>query len=170
MLKRKILFTAVYGIASALGLDLMIKNPASMLGYILFILPVALICVQWMKPYFVRKRLLNTLRSFSRETYTARFFDDRIEIETDVHDDEKTETVAVSGIGVMVLSDEEKAPEETVTVEKTVLSFTETLDSFENEAMFLLFVNRSLIYAFPKRCLSEEQTETLRTYFEDKNI
>ena len=47
---------------------------------------------------------------------------------------------------------------------------TERLDSVETEDLFLLFVNRSLIYIFPKRCLSEEQKKKLKNYFDDKNI
>lgn len=150
----------------------MIKNSANMIGYILFVLPLALICVQWMRPYFVRKRLLKTLSSFSRETYTAVFSADKIEIETDILPEEKTETVALTPVGVMTVGEDFEVPEEKeMKSEKTVLELSSTvLDSMENENMFLLFVNRSLIYAFPKRCLDEEQTAALKAYFDDKNI
>ena len=44
------------------------------------------------------------------------------------------------------------------------------LESLEDEEMFLLFVNRTLIYIFPKRCLSEQQKTELSAYFGDKGI
>lgn len=172
MLRRKIIYSVVFLIAAALALDLMIKNSESMFGYIAFVLSLAMLCVTWMRSYFVRKRLLKTLESLGGETYEATFCGDRIEIDTLLLEEEKTETVAVSAVGVMTVGEEfDVPPEQETKQEKTVLDFTgNTIDSDETDSLFLLFVNRSLIYCIPKRCLSGEEIETLRQYLDDKNI
>lgn len=127
----------------------------------------------WAKPYFARKKLIRTLDGFSKETYTAEFKKDCIEIQTTILPDEKTETVAVTPYGVMPVGEDVEVPEEKVMEqpEKTVISIIEnTLDSDETDELFMLYLNRSLIYIFPKRCLSDEEKKALAEYFDDKNI
>lgn len=127
----------------------------------------------WARPYYARKKLIKTLDGFSRETYTAEFKKDCIEIQTIILPDEKTETVAVTPYGVMSVSDDVEVPEEKVIEqpEKTVIAITEnTLDSDETDELFMLYLNRSLIYIFPKRCLTDEEKKAVADYFEDKNI
>lgn len=172
MRTRKILFSVVYGIAAVLGVNLIITNMTNPIGYILTALALAMVFSTWARPYFVRKRLMNTLKSFSRENYIAEFFEDRIEVDTEILEDEQMETVAVTSVGVMTVDESVEIPEENeIKHEKSVIGLTEnTLDSLENENMFLIFVNRSYMYAFPKRCLTDEEQEKLRNYLTDKNI
>lgn len=172
MLKRKVLFTIVYGIACGLGINLIVTNMTNPIGYVLTALSLAMIFSTWARPYFVRKRLMHTLQSFSKETYIATFKQDAIEIETEILDDDNMETVAVTSHGVMTVGEGVEIPQEQeVKTEKTVLSLTETtLDSMENDDMFILFVARSYMYAFPKRCMTDDQQNELRTYLDDKNI
>ena len=172
MRKRKILFSIVYGIAAVRGVNLIVTNYTSPIGYILTALSLGMIFSTWARPYFVRKRLMNTLKSFNQENYIAEFFDDRIEVDTEVLDDENMETVAVTSAGVMTVDESvEIAEENEIKHEKSVINLVEnTLDSLENENMFLLFVNRSYMYAFPKRCLTDDEQNTLRNYLTDKNI
>lgn len=172
-LRRSILFSVVYLIAAGLGLDLMIVNPSQIYGYLVFVIGLAMLFSLWARPYFARKKLIRTLSGFSRETYTAEFFKDRIEVQTTILPDEETETVAVTPYGVMTVGEDVEIPEEKEIKqpEKTVISLAEnTLDSDETEGLFMLYMNRSQIYIFPKRCLSDEQNTALSAYFDDKNI
>lgn len=172
MLKRNIIFTVVYAIAAGLGVNFVIGNSANMAGYILMVLGLGMLFSTWARPYYARKKLMKTLESFSGETYTATFAQTHITVDTEILPDEETETVAVTRDGVMTVGEDvEIPPEQEIKHDKTKIELAaNTLDSMEIEEMFLLFLNRSLIYIFPKRCLSEEQIGKVRDYFEDKNI
>lgn len=171
-LKRSIIFTVVYAIAAAAGIDFVIHDYASMPGYILIVLGLGMIISTWGKPVVARKKLLKTLSSFGEERYNASFTEKSIEIDTEILPDDRLETVAITSQGVMTVDkDVEIPPEQEIRHEKTKLELTNnSLDSMETENLFLLFVNRSYIYIFPKRCLTEEQISAVHGYFDDKNI
>lgn len=172
MFRRNIIFSVVYAIAAGLGINFVIGNSGNMAGYILIVLGLGMIFSTWARPYYARKKLMKTLESFGGETYTATFADSHITVDTEILPDEETETVAITRDGVMTVGDDvEIPPEQEIKHDKTKIELTSnTLDSAETEEMFLLYLNRSLIYIFPKRCLSDEQVEKLRNYFDDKNI
>lgn len=171
-LRRTVIFTVVYAIALGIGIDFVIHDYTSMPGYILIVIGLGMIFSTWTKPCYAKKKLLKTLESFGEERYTAVFSDTRIVIDTEILPDQQLETVAVTSQGVMTVGEDVEIPEEKIIKhDKTKIDLrTERLDSVETEDLFLLFVNRSLIYIFPKRCLSEEQTGKLKNYFDDKNI
>ena len=172
MLKRNIIFSIVYAIAAGLGVNFVIGNSANMAGYILLVIGLGMLFSVWARPYYARKKLMKTLESFGGETYTAVFADSNITVDTELLPEEETEIVAVTRDGVMTVGEDvEIPPEQEIKHDKTKIELTSNiLDSMETEELFLLFLNRSLIYIFPKRCLSEEQREKVRGYFEDKNI
>ena len=171
-LKRSIIFTIVYAIAAGAGIDFVIHDHTSMLGYILIVIGLGMIISTWGKPVVAKKKLLKTLASFGEEKYTARFLEKQIEIDTEILPEDQLETVAVTSQGVMTVDkDVEIPPEQEIKQEKTKLDLAgNSLDSMETEDLFLLFVNRSYIYIFPKRCLNEEQIKGIHGYFEEKNI
>ena len=172
MLKRNIIFSVVYAIAVGLGINFIIVNSVNLAGYILTVLGLGMLFSVWARPYYARKKLMKTLESFGGETYTAAFAESHITVDTEILPDEETETVAVTRDGVMTVGEDvEIPPEQEIKHDKTKIELASNmLDSMETEEMFLLFLNRSLIYIFPKRCLSEEQAEKVRNYFDDKNI
>ena len=177
MMKRNIIFTVVYAIAAAVGVDFLVHafmegNYANMAGYILLVLGLGMIFSTWARPYYARKKLMKTLESFGEEKYTAKFEDTRIVIDTEILPEEETETVAVTSRGVMTMDQDMEIPEEQkIKHDKTKIELrSNTLDSMETEELFLLFLNRSLIYIFPKRCLTDEEKIKLKSYFDDKNI
>lgn len=172
MLRRNIIFTVVYLIAAAIGLDFMIANSSGIAGYILFVLGLGMAVSVWARPYIARKKLMKTLGELGGETYTAEFSESQIVIDTLLLPDEETETVAITSSGVVPVGEGAEVPsQQEIKHDKTKIELvSNTLDSMETEDMFLLFLNRSLIYIFPKRCLTDEQAGTLRSYFDDKNI
>ena len=172
MLRRNIIFSVVYAIAAGLGVNFVIVNSVNMAGYILLVLGLGMLFSTWARPYYARKKLMKTLESFGGERYTAAFAETHITVDTEILPDEETETVAITRDGVMTVGkDVEIPPEQEIKHDKTKIELTSnTLDSMETAESFLLFLNRSLIYIFPKRCLSQEQIEAVRNYFDDKNI
>lgn len=172
MLKRNIIFSLVYAIAGGIGISFIIRDYTNFPGYILFVIGLGMIFSTWARPYYARKRLIKTLESFSDEKYSAVFEDTRIVIDTEILPEDQTETVAITSSGVMTMDQDMEIPEEQeIKHDKTKIELrSNTLDSMETPEMFLLFVNRSLIYIFPKRCLTEEEIGKLKNYFEDKNI
>ncbi|MBD5103541.1 MAG: YcxB family protein [Ruminococcaceae bacterium] len=172
MLKRSIIFSLVYAIAAGIGISFIIRDYTNFPGYILFVIGLGMVFSTWARPYYARKRLIKTLQSFSDEKYSAVFEDTRIVIDTEILPEDQTETVAITSRGVMTMDQDMEIPEEQeIKHDKTKIELrSNTLDSMETHEMFLLFVNRSLIYIFPKRCLTEEEVGKLKNYFEDKNI
>lgn len=68
-------------------------------------------------------------------------------------------------------SEENDVPEKEEQPEPTVISLTDDMyEVTEDNEMFITFLNRMLIYIYPKRCLDDEQINKLREYFTDKNL
>ncbi len=173
-LKRTIIFTIVYAIASVLGIDMIIRNPQNFYGYLLIGLGIGLIFMQWYRPVMIRKKLLNTLSSMTQETYETEIFSDRIQITTRVLAEEnkeaETESAEENAEEEASAEDSEEAEVQEEAVVSTFFFGSDLLDAMENEKMFLLFVNRSLIYIYPKRCLTDEEQDTMREIFTDKAL
>ncbi|MBQ2798628.1 MAG: YcxB family protein [Ruminiclostridium sp.] len=179
-LKRSIIFTIVYGIALILGVDMVVRNPQNFYGYLLIGLGAGLIFMQWYKPVAVRKKLLNTLSSMNQESYETEIFQDMISITTIVDTDSAEEeeqseekTEAAEETAETVENSEEAIENESEESETVVSNFyfgSDLMEAMENDKMFLLFVNKSLIYIYPKRCLTDEEQLKLREIFTDKAI
>lgn len=178
-LKKRILYTFVYLIVLILGVDLIVKNPTGLPGYIASGLAAGILLFNWIKPITIRKKLVQTLSALDDELYTASFYDDRIEIETVIEKtEEATETVVLTATGVYPAEEgspsanaasAEAAEKADEPIPKTVYRLSETELFFEErDGLFLLFVNRSYIHTIPIRCLTEEQAAQIRTYFEEK--
>ena len=73
MFKRNLIFSAVYGIAAAIGVDFIVHNYTNMAGYILLVIGLGMLFSTWAKPYYARKKLIKTLESFDEEKYSAVF-------------------------------------------------------------------------------------------------
>ena len=164
--KRTVIFTIVYAIAAVLGIDMIVRNYQNFYGYLLTGIGIGLVFMQWYRPVMIRKKLINTLSSMTQETYETEIFSDKIQITTTVLAEETENNEQTD-----MQSAEDKAEqtkEERVT--STFFFGADYMDAMENEQMFLLFVNKSLIYIYPKRCLSEDQQDTLRRILTEKAI
>jgi hypothetical protein len=176
--------TVLFLITLVFGVDFIVKDPSGFAGYILAALSAGMLISLFMRPFTMQSKLINAIEALgSYEKYTARFYDDRIEVETEIiplSKDAETEIVAVSGNSISKVENpeilESIEKDETplvpsVQYETSVIGLTtEMLFSVENSEMFCLFVNKALIYIFPKRCLTDEQNEAVRSYFKDKAI
>ena len=171
-LKRTIIFTIVYAIAVILGVDMVIRNPQNFYGYLLIGIGIGLIFMQWYRPVMIRKKLLNTLSSMTKEAYETEIFENRIQITTKVFEWCEKEDGSDTAENEEQLETEESSHEELKeeTVVSTFYFGSDLLDAMENEQMFLLFVNKSLIYIYPKRCLSTKEQDALREILTDKAI
>lgn len=163
--KKCVIYTIVYAIALVLGIDFIIKNHENFYGYMLIGISVGLIFFNWYRPVMVRKKMLDTISGLAEENYITEIYSDRIKITTEILDEPKEKEN--SGEDSKEEENGEEAPKESVT---ELLFGSDTLDALENERMFLLFVNRSLIYIYPKRCLDKESQDKLRQIFTEKAI
>jgi hypothetical protein len=170
-MRRSVLFSVVYGIAFALAADMFIKNPSGFMGPIIMAISLGLIASLWIKPFIVRNKLASTITGLYEEKYIAKFYDNKIVIETKVFKPGAGTITEDINQAADETDERGKPSEETETIIPTEINIaTEQLVSMEDDEMFLLFVNRSLIYIFPKRCLNGEQIEELSKYFRDKAI
>lgn len=164
-LKRTIIYTIAYLIALVLGVDLLLKNSNWFYGAIICGLALGLIVDAWLKPGRVRKKLINTISGMAQESYISEFYGDRVQITTEILSENNADDNADDNTADN--SDNEVEQESVVT---NLYFGSDYLDALENEQMFLLFVNKSNIYIYPKRCLSEEQQNTLRDILTSKSI
>jgi len=138
-LKNSVMFTVVYAIFAFVFIDMVITDYTGPIGWVGAGLTLGFLASIWLRPARAKKKIIAAISLLEEEKYSAAFYDDRVEIET--------------------VTASEK-------VDKTVVTFaTEEVFACEKADSFMLFVNRSLIYAFPKRCLSEEEMNGLREYF-----
>ena len=171
-LKRTILFTIVYVIALILGIDFLIRDINNFYGYVLVGLSLGLIFYAWYKPVLIRRKMISTISSLAEETYISEFYKDKIKITTrimpedEANPDENSEAVEKSD-AEQNYGEESQKEEDVVT---TLYFGSDYLDALENENMFLLFVNKRLIYIYPKRCLSDEEQDKLREILKEKAI
>lgn len=178
LLRKKVLYTVVYVIIIVLGVDLIIKNPAGIPGYIATGLALGILLFNWVKPIMVRKKMMNTLDALNtHEEYRASFYDNRIEVETIIDPNAETETVAVTPNGIYTVEEGSEAEKELPTelpqteIEKSVYKLAETeLLLEEKNGLFLIYINRATFQTIPLRCLSEEQAEMVRNYFSERSF
>jgi len=158
------------------GLNFVWVDPSAVFpGYILVAMSAGMLVSLWLRPYTAEKKLVAVIEQMGEERYTARFYDDRIEIDTEIiPKDAEVETIAITKHGVQPVENPEVIAEAEMQItqpETSVIGLTsERLFSVEDRDMFCLFVNRALIYIFPKRCMSAETAEKLGKYFEEKSI
>lgn len=180
-LKKKIIYTIVYLIVIVLGVDLIIKNSSSPFGYIATGLAAGILLFNWIQPILIRKKMLSILGDMGQETYIMSFFEDKIEIETEIAPEEETEVVAITSHGVIPVEEGSEAAEEIAAnpemvrddtkIEKSVYRLAGTEVTFyEDEKLFHLYLNRSSFYAIPKRCIDEETLGKLKKYIADKAL
>jgi hypothetical protein len=153
-LRRSVLLSAVYVIAIVLFVDMIINNGSIAFGGIGFGLAAGMLISIWLRPFRSRKKLVEALETMYEEKYSAVFGETEIEVETIIQN-----------------SGESENGENETKIEKSTYAISaEELYSAETDEMFLLYVNRSLIHLFPKRCLSEQEIQDLRAYFAEKRI
>lgn len=177
-LRKKIIYTVVYLIVVVLGIDLIIKNPSSPPGYIATGLAAGILLFNWIKPITVKKKLMKTLSELDDETYVMSFYDDKLTVETIMDKTAETETVAITSTGVYTVEEGSEAEKELMEnppkeeeVQKSVYKLSETDIFFEEKnGIFMVFLNRSFIQTIPARCLSEEEQQQVRSYFEEKGL
>ncbi len=187
-LKRTIIFTIVYAVAFVLGADMVIRNLSNVYGYIIMGIAAGMIFYSWYRPVQIKNKMLDTLSSLAEENYITEIYPSKIRITTCIIDDTAEENSdKVENFDTEENSDdtgdnsdtaessdgaEDNAQSaEPTTEEVSEYSFaTDMFDAIESEQMFLLFVNRRLIYIYPKRCLEPDEQDKLREILKSKAI
>lgn len=177
-MRKRIIYTVVYIIVIVLGVDLIIKNPSSLPGYIATGLAAGILLFNWIKPMTIKKKLMKTLSELNDETYVMSFYDNKIEVETIIDKAAETETVAITTHGVFTVEEGSEAekelkenPVQEEEVQKSIYNLSETEIFFEEKnGLFMVFLNRSFIQTIPVRCLSEEEQQQVRNYFSEKGL
>lgn len=178
LLKKKVLYTIAYVIVLVLGIDLIVKNPTGMAGYIASGLSLGILLFNWIKPIMIRKKLMASLDALgTSEEYEMSFYDNKIEVETIIDPNAETETVAITANGIYTveegseaekeLTEEVKIPE----VERSVYRLSETeLALDEKNGLLIIYINRSNFQTIPLRCLSDEDAGKVREYFSERGL
>lgn len=177
-LRKKIIYTVVYLIVVVLGIDLIIKNPSNLAGYIATGLALGILLFNWIRPVMIKKKLMRTLSELGDETYVMSFYDDKLTVETIIDKSAETETVAITSTGIYTVEEGSEAEKELMEnppkeeeIQKSVYNLSETEVSFmEKNSIFMVFLNRAFIQTIPMRCLSEEEQQQVRNYFSEKGL
>ena len=177
-LRKKIIYTVVYLIVIVLGVDLIIKNPTNLAGYIATGLAAGILLFNWIKPLTIKKKLMQTLSELNDETYVMSFYDDKLTVETIIDKTAETETVAITTKGIYTVEEGSEAEKELLEnpvkeeeIQKSVYNLSETEILFEEKnGIFMVFLNRAFIQTIPVRCLSDEEQQMVRNYFSEKGL
>lgn len=152
VLRKNVIKTAAFAVL-ALGFGYSsYKYPSSSLNFILTGVCIAAIAVIWFNVRYIRISLLNALKVLEDDRYIFKLYDDRFTIET-------------------IATEEEKQEEDYAPIPPSVIMLDdEMFDPVETEDKFILIIRKETIYVLPKRCMNEQQAETLRKVLIDKKI
>lgn len=153
--RRSLLSVAAYGLLTAAVIVAIVLNPTSVFAYAALLFCGFGLVYSLTDKKRSRKKTIDALKDMNPEDYSARFFEDRIEIETVIRPKANEVHVKI----------DEDADEEIISPLKTTFIIGQDLLEFiENDESLLLVFNRQQIYCFPKRCLSLEQENAVRDY------
>lgn len=157
---KNILYTIAYSFLIVASVFLIITNSTSIFGYIALALCAAFLYHVWSNPARVRKRIIDALKDIKQETYTASFFDNRMEINTIIEEEENEVKVKI----------DEEADDENIAPVVSVYTYgVERLDYVETDEALMICAAKRNIYCFPKRCLTAAQEEKLREILTEKS-
>lgn len=155
--KRWIMSVVGYSVLLAAAVVMVILNPEMYVVYAAILVCAGGLFLSLTSKRRMRKKIIQALDSMDPETYHCRIFPDKIEIKTIIQPKEKPAENIDGG--------SESVPEPVMSVYDFKTGF---LDFAENHDSFLLVVARKQFHCFPKRCLSEEQCETVRKTLSEK--
>lgn len=169
--KRGKLSVIAYSLLAAAAITAIVFNPTQIVLYISLAFCIFGIVYTLTDKKRMRSRVLDTLSKMKPEDYHCTIYDNKIEIETiireneDNSDKEKTVSAEKDAENPDIPENTEK-PDEQI---KSVFKFGEDmLDFIESERSLLLVLARRQIYCFPKRCLSDEQQNAVRDFLTKK--
>lgn len=171
--KRGKLSVIAYSLLAVAAIAAIIFNPTQVVLYISLAFCIFGLVYTLTDKKRMRSRVLDTLSKMKPEDYHCTIFDDKIEIETIIRENEdnsaeEKSTPAEENVENPdnIEEDNEEKPVEPI---KSVFKFGEDmLDFIESERSLLLILARRQIYCFPKRCLSEEQQNAVRDFLTKK--
>lgn len=171
--KRGKLSVIAYSLLAAAAIAAIIFNPTQIVLYFSLAFCIFGLVYTLTDKMRMRSRVLDTLSKMKPEDYHCVIYDNRIEIETMIRENEDNsdkEKPAPAEENVEnpdnIEVDNEEKPVEPI---KSVFKFGEDmLDFIESERSLLLILARRQIYCFPKRCLSEEQQNAVRDFLTKK--
>jgi len=143
--KRGWIMTAAYIVMMIAAIVLIVFNPKQPVLYLAIGLCVVFLTLTVSAPSRKRKKIIKRIESMPPEDYECELFSDKIIIKTFIRENSDSQ---------------DKQPEPVI----QLLPFhgEYMMDFAENDSALLLFVNGSMFFCFPKRCLSEEQQAMLR--------
>lgn len=170
--KRGKLSVIAYSLLAAAAIAAIIFNPTQIVLYISLAFCIFGLVYTLTDKKRMRSRVIDTLSKMKPEDYHCTIYDDKIEIETIIREnennfaDEKSTQAEENVENPDNIEDNEEKPVEPI---KSVFKFGEDmLDFIESERSLLLILARRQIYCFPKRCLSEEQQSEIRDFLTKK--
>lgn len=170
--KRGKLSVIAYSLLAAAAITAIVFNPSQIVLYISLAFCIFGLVYTLTDKKRMRSRVLDTLSKMKPEDYHCTIYDNKIEIETiireneDNSDKEKNVSAENDAENPEIAEKSEEKPAEQI---KSVFKFGEDmLDFIESERSLLLVLARRQIYCFPKRCLSDEQQNAVRDFLTKK--
>lgn len=143
--KRVGVMIAAYVVMLAAAVALLAFNPTNPIIYAAVVLCVVFLVMTITARKRKRKKIISKIDSMPPEDYECALYNDKIEIKTFI----KSET-----------------PDNKPVIQLIPFKGEYALDFAENKLSLLLFADGRQYFCFPKRCMSEEQQQTMRTVLE----
>ncbi len=153
--KKHTIMLVAYSILTVAAIVLIIFDNKNILPYLALIFCVFNLYMNLTDRKRMRRKIIEAIKNTNPEDYTATIYDDKIEIDTVIMPKEDDEQVSEDDTN-------------TTPIKSTFLFGVDMLELAENEDSILLIVARRQTYCFPKRCLTEEQQNKLRTILTEK--
>lgn len=172
--KRWILSIVAYSLLMIAAVVMIIVDPTMYFVYAALLICIGGLYLSVTAKKRMRKKVIQALDSMDPETYHCRIYPKKIEIETLIRPRENTKKDDPES-SEKSADDSEEAAENSESSEgseikpiMSVFTFKEDmLDFAENRDSLLLVVGRRQFYCFPKRCLTEEQQNTIRDFLSE---
>ncbi len=157
--KRRAVVLIAYSILTIAAIVLIILDPRSILPYAALIFCLFNLYFNLTDKKRMRKKIIEAIKDTNPEDYTASVYENKIEIDTIIKPKDNE----------IKIENEDDMENQNISPVKSVFIFgTDMLDFAENDDSLLLIASKRQTYCFPKRCLTKDQEEQLRSILQEK--
>ncbi len=157
--KRRAVVLIAYSVLTIAAIVLIVLDPGSILPYAALIFCLFNLYFNLTDKKRMRKKIIEAIKDTNPEDYIASVYENKIEIDTIIKPKDNE----------IKIENEDDMENQNISPVKNVFVFgTDMLDFAENDDSLLLIASKHQTYCFPKRCLTKDQEEKLRSILQEK--
>lgn len=158
--RKKIIYTAVFGVLALLFLQQIIMNPSYGVGWVCMAISLGVVAAVWLNPLFERKKIEPALDALKDDKYSVSIYDNKYTVKT-ILPESDNEFLEVDENGERIPL--EPIPETSVSFEDKDFKAVIT-----DELIGMFTANTQCI--IPKKCLDEEKIKLIEDLLKDRIV